>query len=202
MSKKAILYLSFFILIAVGFYFGLTMLIPGFGKVTIPRVSYVRPFSFKTQDGTVLTDKDMLGKVNVAEFFFTTCPGICKTMNTNMRQVYDQMKGEKDFRILSYTCDPEVDSVQQLKQYADSMNVNTAKWIFLTGRKDSLYNMARISYVIDDPKNNLKDINDDFLHTQNWALVDKNGDVKKIYDGLKQDEIDDMIRDAKKLLKE
>ena len=61
------------------------------------------------------------------------------------------LKNEKDFLILSHTSDPETDSVPRLKRYADSMGVSTPKWIFLTGRKDSLYNMARVSYIIDDP---------------------------------------------------
>ena len=81
------------------------------------------------------------------------------------------------------------------------MAVDTHQWMFLTGRKDSLYKMARISYTIDDPANNLKDINDQFLHTQFWALVDKNGDVRKIYDGLKQKEIDELIHDIATELK-
>jgi protein SCO1/2 len=80
------------------------------------------------------------------------------------------------------------------------MKVNTSRWIFLTGRKDSLYTTARISYTIDDPANNLNSIEDDFLHTQFWALVDKNGDVKKIYDGLKEAEVKQLIKDIKKLL--
>jgi protein SCO1/2 len=202
MSKKLGLYIGFFILLAVGFYFALTAFIPGYGKVSLPKVSYVRPFSYTNQDGAKVTDQDMLGKVYVAEYFFTTCPGICKIMNANMRKVYDQFNGERDFRILSFTCDPETDSALQLRKYADSLKVNTAQWVFLTGRKDSLYNTARISYMIDDPQNNLKDINDDFLHTQNWALVDKKGDVRKIYDGLKEQEINNMMNDARKLLKE
>ena len=87
-----------------------------------------------------------------------------------------------------------------LKRYADSLGVNTAKWIFLTGRKDSLYTAARVSYTIDDPANNLKNIDDDFLHTQFWALV-KNGEVKKVYDGLKQSEINAMIKEIERTLK-
>jgi len=82
------------------------------------------------------------------------------------------------------------------------MGVNTSNWIFLTGRKDSLYNMARESYMIDDPKNNVNDNNDDFLHTQNWALVDKKGNVVAIYDGLKMREINGMIVRIKELLRE
>jgi protein SCO1/2 len=116
--------------------------------------------------------------------------------------VYEALKEEPDFLILSHTNDPETDSVPVLKKYSDSMAVDNRKWIFLTGRKDSLYNMARSSYTIDDPANNLKNLDDDFLHTQFWALVNKSGDVIRIYDGLKQSEINQLIRDAKKLLKE
>lgn len=122
-------------------------------------------------------------------------------MNQNMRQVYDKFKGEKDFLILSHTCDPDNDSVPIMKKYSDSMQVDTKQWVFLTGRKDSLYNMARISYTIDDPANNLTDIKDQFLHTQFWALVDRNGDVRKIYDGLKQREINLLLEDIAKELK-
>ena len=123
-------------------------------------------------------------------------------MNNNMRLVYEKLKDQDDFLILSHTCDPETDSAAQMKKYADSLGVNTRHWIFLTGRKDSLYTMARISYTIDDPANNLKNIDDDFLHTQFWALVDRNGDVRKIYDGLKESEVNELIRDAKRLLKQ
>lgn len=202
MSKKKLFYIGFFVVLALTFYFVLTLIIPGFGKKYIPPISYVRPFSFTNQDGKAITEKEVAGKVYVAEYFFTTCPGICPQMNNNMKLVYQQFKGENDFLILSHTCDPDVDSVAQMKHYADSMAVDTKRWIFLTGRKDSLYNMARISYTIDDPANNLKNIDDDFLHTQFWALVDKKGDVKKIYDGLKESEVKQLIRDIKKLLKE
>lgn len=202
MSKKRIFYISFFAVLAVGFYFILTLVIPDFGKKKSPPVSYVRPFSFVDQDGKRVTEKDMAGKVFVAEFFFTTCKGICPKMNNNMKLVYEELKDQNDFFILSHTCDPENDSVQQMKKYADSLGVDTKKWIFLTGGKKELYDAARLSYTIDDPANNLKNIDDDFLHTQFWALVDRNGDVKKIYDGLKESEVKQLIRDARKLLKQ
>jgi protein SCO1 len=119
-----------------------------------------------------------------------------------MRKVYDRFKDEQGFLILSHTCDPEIDSAEKLKRYADSIGVSTTRWQFLTGRKDSLYRMARLSYKIDDPANNLKSIEDDFLHTQYIALVDKNGDVRKIYDGLKPSELENMMDDIERLLKE
>ena len=200
MSRKKWFYILFFTVLVAVFYFTLTKVVPGFGKKRMPPVSYVRPFSFINQDGQRLTDKDVLGKVYVAEYFFTTCKGICPRMNANMRAVYEEFKNNKDFLILSHTSDPDVDVPEVLKRFADSMGVNTSRWIFLTGRKDSLYTTARISYTIDDPANNLKSIEDDFLHTQFWALVDREGNVKKVYDGLKDKEVKELIRDTKKLL--
>jgi len=202
MSKKSWIYIGFFTLLVIGFYFVLTALIPDFNKKRIPPISYVRPFVFTDQDGKTFTEKDIAGKVCVAEFFFTTCKGICPIMNANMKNVYEKFKNEKDFLILSHTSDPGTDSFPRLKIYADAMGVSSPEWIFLTGRKDSLYNMARVSYSIDDPANNLKSIDDQFIHSQNWALVDKNGYVKGIYDGLKQNEINALIREIEKLLKE
>jgi protein SCO1/2 len=123
-------------------------------------------------------------------------------MNNNMRTVYEAFKDEPNFKIISHTCDPETDSVPQLKKYSDSMKVDTRKWVFVTGRKDSLYTAARVSYTIDDPANNPANIDDDFLHTQFWALVDQNGDVRKVIDGLKQSEVNELIDAARNFLKE
>ena len=195
MSKKGLVYIGFFAVLVVLFFLVVKNWI-----VRSDTISTVRPFAFRTQDGTEFTNKDVEGKVYVAEYFFTTCPGICPTMNNNMRQVYEEYSKEPDFLILSHTCDPERDSVPTLKHYADSMKVDTKKWVFLTGRKDSLYNMARISYTIDDPANNLRSIDDDFLHTQFWALVNRKGEVKRVYDGLKENEIREMEDDIDKLL--
>lgn len=202
MSKKGWLYTLFFVALALGFYFALSLLIPGFTTPKVAPVSFVRPFSFTTQDGKTFTEKEVAGKVYVAEYFFTTCKTICPVMNNHLREVYNTFRDEDGFLILSHTCDPETDSVPQMKKYADSMQVDTRRWVFLTGRKDSLYNTARVSYTIDDPNNNLKRIEDQFLHTQFWALVDRNGDIRKIYDGIKYSEVKKMIADAKKLLKE
>ncbi len=202
MSKKGWFYTGFFILLATGFYLVLTQVIPGFTKRKVNPISYIRPFAFTNQDGKIVTEKNVAGKVYVAEYFFTTCKSICPLMNNNMKLVYEQLKNENDFLILSHTCDPETDSAAQLKKYADSLGVNTNRWIFLTGRKDSLYNMARVSYTLDDPSNNLKSIDEQFIHTQFWALVDRNGNVREIYDGLKQSEANQLIREARKLLRE
>lgn len=195
-SKKSLFYIGFFLVLFFTFFF---IVRKWLGHKNI--ISTVQPFSFINQDSLRVTEKDMAGKVYVAEYFFTTCKGICPQMNNNMKLVYEALKNEKDFFILSHTCQPEIDSPEVLKRYADSLGVNAKQWIFLTGPKDSLYMTARLSYTIDDPKNNLKSIDDDFLHTQKWALVDQNGEVKVICDGLKESEVRDLIEEARKLLK-
>jgi protein SCO1/2 len=202
MSKKRLFYIGFFVALALIFYLVLTLIIPGFGKVKSPPVSFVKPFSFTNQDGKTVTEKDVADKVYVAEYFFTHCEGICPIMNNNMRLVYEEFKNDSNFLILSHTCDPDRDSVGQMKYYADSMKVDTKRWFFLTGEKQKLYDAARVSYTIDDPVNNLKSIDDQFIHSQFWALVNKKGDVIKIYDGLKESEVKSLIRAAGKLLKE
>jgi protein SCO1/2 len=202
MSKKLLYYLLFFAALLAVFY---VIVFRGTDnwKSKPAVISYVKPFSFTTQDGQPFTDKDMLGKVSVVEFFFTTCRGICPKMNNNMMKISKEMAGEPDFMIVAHTCDPDRDSVARLKVYADSLQINTRQWVMLTGRKDSLYQMARSSYLLDDPKNNVVKIEDQFLHTQFFALVDREGKVRgQIYDGLKEPDLERLRRDIQRLLKE
>lgn len=202
MSRKTIFYILFFAVLVVGFYFTMNRLIPDFGKSKLPPISRVLPFSFTNQDGKKITENDIAGKVFVAEYFFTTCKSICPIMNGNMMKVYDEFKNEKDFLILSHTSDPGTDSAARLKKYADSLGVNTDKWIFLTGTKDSLYRQARYSYKVDDPNNNPIDSKEDFIHSQFFSLVDKKGNVRYIYDGRYMNEVEKMMKEIEILLKE
>ena len=202
MPTKTKFYLLFFTILLLAFYYFVFRGTDNW-KVKMPILSYVQPFSFTNQDGAAVTDKNLLNKITVVEYFFTTCKGICPKLNTNMKQVYEIYKNEPDFQILSHTCNPDTDSVSVLKHYSDSLQVNTQKWIFLTGRKDSLYQMARGSYLLDDPKNNVEKMEDQFIHTQFFALVDRQGKVRgKIYDGLKVLEVEQLKQDISKLLKE
>ena len=202
MSKKLVAYLLFFVVLVLAFYFFLFKGTDNW-KTKLPVISYVKPFHFTTQDGLVFTDRDMLGKVCVVEYFFTNCKGICPRMNANMKTIYEAFKNEPNFMIVSHTCDPERDSAARLKVYADSMKIDTQKWVLLTGRKDSLYQIARSAYLLDDPKNNVEKIEDQFIHTQFFALVDKDGKVRsQVYDGLKQTELDRLKKDIGTLLAE
>lgn len=205
MKKKFWIYGIFFAVLVTAFYFTLSTT-KGFFDVKLPVLSYVQPFDFTDQNGSEVTQKDLSGKVYVTEYFFTTCTGICPKMNANMVKVFEKYKDNKNFAILSHTSMPETDSVPLLKEYEDRMvgkNPNyPAKWYFVTGPKDSLYKMARQSYLLDDPKNNSENIDDSFIHTQFFALVDKNHRVRGIYDGLKKDEILHLENDIASLLEE
>jgi protein SCO1/2 len=201
MTKKAWLYLGIFGVLLTGFYIAL-MATTDFAKEKLPVLSTVRPFSFQRQDGQIISEKDLTGKVYIAEYFFTTCKGICPKMNRNMKAVYEELKSEPGFMILSHTVDPETDSVSRLKHYADSLGASIQNWWFLTGTKESLYKSARESYLLDNQENSSKNISDQFIHTQFFALVDRNGQVRGIYDGLKQDEIQQIKVDTRLLLKD
>ena len=200
MKKKLIWIGGFFIVLMAAFYF---ILFAGtdYYKAKLPVLNYVQNFSFTDQDGKQLTQNKMTGKVYIAEYFFTTCKGICPKMNANMKTVYDQFKNEADFAIISHTCMPEVDSVPLMKAYAKKMEAGP-NWFFVTGSKDSLYKMARESYLLDNEKNNGENIKDQFIHTQFFAVVDKEGRVRGVYDGLKKDELEKLSRDIKDLLRE
>lgn len=178
----------------------------GFFDIKLPVMTYVQPFSFTDQNGKKVTEDTFDGKVYVAEYFFTTCKGICPKMNANMQIVYEKYKNEKDFAILSHTSMPETDSVPVMKKYEEKIlgkNPDfTAHWYFVTGSKDSLYKMARQSYLLDSDHNNYTNIEDEFIHTQFFALIDKEKRVRGVYDGLEPEEITRLNKDIQGLLDE
>ena len=202
MSRKILGYSIFFIVLITGFFYFVFAGNDNW-KAKLPVVSYVKPFTFTNQDNKQVTEADMKGKVTVVEYFFTTCKGICPRMNGSLKKIYNQYKNEPDFLILAHTVEPENDSTPRLRFYADSMKIDTKKWVLLTGRKDSLYKAARGSYLLDDPQNNVDKIEDQFIHTQFLALVDKEGNVRGgVYDALKESEMKKLSADIKGLLAE
>ena len=200
-KKSVIIGLSIFAIILLGFWYFLFQGTENY-KVKLPVLSQVQTIEATTQDGVPFNSNFIDEKIYVANFFFTSCPGICPIMNNNVKDVYETFKGNDNIKFLSFTCQPEVDSIPLLKKYSDSMQANSTQWQFLTGNKVALYNLARESYLIDDPKNNVGSITDQFLHSQFLALVDRKGRVRGVYDGLKPSEMDDLRVDINILLKE
>ncbi len=157
-------------------------------------------FNFINQYGKPTNNATVKDKIFVTEFFFTTCKTICPIMNRNMEKVYETFANEPDFLILSHTVDPETDSVPQLANYAAAHGVNNEKWLFLTGSKKDLYEMARKSYLLNAEEGDGGE--EDFIHTQNFALIDKEGHLRGFYDGTDNQEMERLLKDIKILLKE
>jgi protein SCO1/2 len=164
----------------------------------------IQDFQFSDQHNHVFDSKALTGKVYVAEYFFTTCKSICPIMNSQMKRVQQAYKDESSFNILSFTVDPEVDKPEQLAKYAENHGAITGKWFFLTGKKEDLYRLARRSYFVLKPAEvkNQGDVGSDFIHTNNFVLVDQKKRIRGYYDGTSHKEVDQLINDIKRLLKE
>ena len=160
----------------------------------------VPDFSFIDQEGNVFTHQEVKKKIYVTDFFFSTCQTICPAMSGEMERVYQKFLNDDRVLIISHTVDPETDSPEQLSKYAQQFDAKAGKWIFLTGEKAELYQIARKGYMLEASIGSGGA--DDFIHTQNFALVDGKGRVRGIYDGLEPEEIDMMMKDMQSLLKE
>jgi protein SCO1 len=201
MNKKLWFYIGFFVLLLAVFYLVLFWGTDMWRK-KLPLLSNVKEFAFVSQTGDTITNQTVDGKVQVVEFFFTTCKGICPRMNTNMMKIVQKYGSEENFIILSHTVDPDKDSVGRMRYYADSLKIDSKKWLLLTGTKEKLYEAARKSYLLDDQNDESAAIAEQFIHTQLFALVDKNGGVRGIYDGLNKEELKKLDGDIQLLLKE
>jgi protein SCO1/2 len=159
-------------------------------------------FSLLDQDSRLFNDRQLKGKVYVAEYFFTTCKTICPIMNGQMCRVQKALNEEQDFAIVSFTVDPETDTPERLKQYCSVHNAIPGKWHFLTGTKHQLYNLARKSFFVLKPAEvvNQGDVGSDFIHTNHFVLVDQERRIRGYYDGTNPKDVDRLISDAKKLL--
>lgn len=159
-------------------------------------------FSFVNHQGRKFTQDDIKDKVVVVEYFFTTCPGICRIMNKNLKTVYTSFKNDPQFTILSHTVDPETDSVPTLANYAKLMDATEPGWEFLTGDKTALYTAAKKDYLLSAEENHDTSIEDEFIHTEYVALVDRNKRIRGFYDATDSLKMIKLVGDIHKLLKE
>lgn len=179
--------------------------LPYFGKkntMTLGDTAYhtVKPFCFTNQYNEKVTEETVKGKIYVTDFFFTTCQSICPIMSSELERVYKTFATNKDILILSHTVSPEEDSVNIMMNYANLHGVKDRRWLFLTGDKKHLYDMARTSYLLNAEEGNGDA--DDFIHTQNFALVDKERHLRGFYDGTDSLEVSRLIIDMNLLLEE
>lgn len=168
-------------------------------KDVVEKINHIiQPFSFSDQSGKQITEKDIDGKIHVANFFFTRCGSICPVMTEHIKLVQREFKDNQDIVILSYSVTPWVDSVPDLERYAVRNGVNSSNWHFLTGNKAEIYKLARQSYYAEEDLGFTKD-STDFLHTEHVLLIDKSRRIRGIYNGTLQLEIEQLIKDIKLL---
>jgi len=142
----------------------------------------IAPFSFINQNGKTITNNDYKDKIYVADFFFTTCPGICPRLTKNMNILQEEFKSDDELMLLSHTVMPWVDTVEKLQEFARNNKVMESKWNIVTGERDKIYDIARNSYFADEDFVKTQD-ESAFIHTENFLLIDKKGRVRGVYNG-------------------
>lgn len=159
----------------------------------------IPPFGFVDQDSSWITEKTVADKIYVTDFFFTSCLSICPKMKQQMLRVHRAYAEEEDIVLLSHTIDPNYDSVEVLKEYADDMELLSGQWRFLTGEKDSIYAMGSRYFVAanEDPNSQ-----DGFYHTDVFTLVDKERRVRGVYHGVDSVDVKRLIVDIERLQQE
>jgi protein SCO1/2 len=163
---------------------------------TIPHK--IDSFAFVNQDSMVVTNDTFKDKIYVADFFFTSCPTICPIMKQQMLRIYDQYKDEERLAILSHSIDPEYDTVGLLNDYANRLGVSSDTWHFVTGDKDEIYDLAETSYMV--VANEDENAPGGFIHSGAFLLVDQQGQIRGVYDGTLEEQVDLLIKDISRLL--
>ena len=156
-------------------------------------------FSLVNQYGRTTSLKDWNDKIVVADFFFTHCPVVCPKMTRSLKNVQGLYAGDNELLLSSFSVDPERDSVGQLKQYAEKMNIRD-NWLLLTGSKKEIYKLARNSFLITATDGDGGP--QDFIHSELLVLIDKQKRIRGYYNGTLSSEVDNLIRDISRLKKE
>ncbi len=166
----------------------------------VKRFHKIKDFSLVNQNGEKVTNENYRDKIYIADFFFTTCQGICPIMKENMIILQDEYKDDDQVYLLSHTVTPEIDTKEVLKKYSLEKGVIDSKWNLVTGDKKQIYNLARKSYLV------AEDIEEselfEMIHTENFVLVDPERRIRGFYDGTDQESMNALIYDIKVLKKE
>lgn len=161
----------------------------------------VSPFQFINQNNGAVNDSTVNDKIYLVNFFFTACSSICPKMMRNMETVQNHYATADDVIFISHTVMPWMDSVETLKKYEANFNIIENKWHLVTGSKSEIYNLARTSYFVEEEPGFTKD-STEFLHTEHFVLIDKNGHLRGIYNGTVELEMDRIIEDIELLRNE
>ncbi len=165
------------------------------------KIHTIDTFSLKNQLGHVITKDSLDGYIYVANFFFTTCPGICPKMVNNLQTLQALFKGNKKLKLVSFSVMPWVDSVSRLKEYGLENAIDPSQWYLLTGKKEQIYTLGRKSYYVEKGLG-LQKKDTEFLHTESMLLIDQKGRIRGIYNATQKVDIERITDDIHILLKE
>lgn len=171
------------------------------GDPAYDHIHTIPAFSFTDQDGKTVTEKTVENKIYVSNFIFTRCGSICPVMTANMGTVQQRYKDDKDIVLLSHSVTPKMDSVPVLKKYAEANGIISGKWHLLTGDEDQVYALAKKQYFAGDTIGYYQTGNE-FLHTENFILVDKHRRIRGVYNGTLSLEMERLMDDIATLKKE
>lgn len=158
----------------------------------------VPPFRLRNQHGADLTEKDLDGKVTVVNFFFTFCPGICPKLTKSLKRVAQEFSDDPRLLLLSHSVTPDHDTVEKLRRYAKQKKITHSNWHLLTGERSLIYRLGRKVYFAEESLGEKKS-EDEFLHTENFILVDKNRHLRGIYNGLNKTSVKQLMEDIRTL---
>ena len=162
---------------------------------TISVIKDVPPFLFKPQDGKLFSEKEFRNKITVLDFMFTSCPGPCPIMTNNMIHLYQDYEKVDEVQFVSITVDPNIDSEEILKQYANAHGVNDSRWQFLTSDLEAIKDLKKNGFMLyadELPRG----------HAVKFVLIDRDGRIRKYYDGTDKASMAVLRKDLNHLVKE
>ncbi|MEJ5251722.1 MAG: SCO family protein [Chthonomonadetes bacterium] len=173
-------------------------------SASLPVLGEVPDFTLTAHTGQPIALNDLRGRVWVANFFFTTCRSICPIMQDNVTKVQTAFADNPAVQIVSFTVDPEHDTVTVLSEYARGKGAIPGKWLFVTGEKKAIYRLARKGFKLaaEDVPEQIEGTTHDFVHSEKLVLVDSQGRIRGYYSGLDMEQVQQLIKDAQQLLVE
>jgi protein SCO1 len=169
------------------------------------KMSVVPPFALTERSGKTITNRDLSGKIWVADFIYTTCPGPCPVITAGMARLQEAVAHDPQVQLVTFTVDPETDTPAVLAQYADQFGADPNRWWFLTGPEKPLYDLIQngfLQVVQDNSGQPPQEGRYKVTHSTYLALVDGDGNVRGFYSGLGTDGRAGLLRDIKRLEKE
>ena len=169
------------------------------GNRAINNYGSVPAFRLINQNGRPFGSADLAGKIWIADFIYTTCPSPCPMISSRMSEMQKPLE-KTEVHFVSFTVDPERDTPQMLREYANRLQAEPGRWDFLTGPKPAIYDLSEHGFKLAAAEHAGE--NGEPLHSTRMILVDRRGQIRGYYDGTEADAVTRLLADTNHLLKE